>query len=375
MGSKPRMRRRSVDSAATPVILYTLGSLEIGGSELRALELLTALRAERAGPPPIVFVACRPSGSLEAEFRALGVPIVFGGSGPRGMVSLWWTCVRSDASILHSNADTLSGFQCLAAALAGVRVRIAHFHTVSVPDHTLYQRAIARANRTLVRLCSTKTIGVCDAARPLSGASEAQWQTVHNGIACGESAAPEPRPPRQLVFLGRIHPEKGYLKAVDIFDALMAHGSPAALSFVGTGHPDQMARLRERVAASPFRDAIVIHGASREPRRHLRRACALLLPSAREGLPAAVIEALSEGVPVIASDLPGLREIERVSTGVRLVSVDAPAAAWVEAIETTLAEGPSRAISDRFRAGPFVFDRYLRSIKRLWGLTPADERA
>ena len=362
------MDRSAALRGARPIV-YTLGSLHIGGAELRSLELIEALKARHPGLPLILYISCRDGGPLEPAFRGLGIPIVQGRRGLRGMLDLWRLCRRSRAAILHTNADTVNGFYCFAAALAGVKVRIAHYRAAAAPSATLYQRAILHSGRLLLRLSATSVVGVCDCARELAGVRPEKWRTLYHGVA-GGGAAPQPRHgPPALLFLGRIHAEKRPDKALDVFDALMARpGADASLHVVGGGSEAEMDKLRRRIGASPFASSVIVHGPSREPRRHLRNARVLLLPSAREGMPGAALEALSEGVAVVASDLPGIREIQSRCPGVTCVAPDAPAALWADAVEEALARARPDDISSGFREGPFRFSDHVRAVERLWAL-------
>jgi glycosyltransferase involved in cell wall biosynthesis len=373
--------RGAAGERRAPVILYTLGSLKVGGAEIRSLQLFAALKRDRPGLALVLYVTCREGGPLAADFAALGVPIVEGPRGAAGLAHLWWTCARLRVAILHCNADTVSGFYCMAAALAGARRRIAHYRVTAPPGYGLYQRLLLHLGRVLLRLFATDVIGVCAAARALAGVAEERWSTLYNGIVCPDRApaAPPPAVPPRLLYLARIHPEKGYERALAVFVRLAARASPAAeLHFVGTGAPREVERLRTLIASSPAREAIFVHGLSRRPQQHLERATVLLLPSLREGLPGAVLEALCHGVPAVASDLPGLREIRAHSAGLTLVPADAPADRWADAIEAALADGSREAgraaIRAAFARSPFLFDAHLDAVERLWALPPAAPR-
>jgi glycosyltransferase involved in cell wall biosynthesis len=252
-----------------------------------------------------------------------------------------------------------------------VKVRIAHYRSAGPPVSGLRQRLILHAGRLLLGLSATRVVGVCDGARAMAGVAAGKWLTLFDGIVADNSPSPPRLPgPPSLLFLGRIHPDKRPAKAVDIFDALMARGGAgASLHFVGTGSPAEMERLRARVGASPFASAIMVHGASSEPREHLRRAAVLVLPSSREGLPGAALEALAEGVPVVASDLPGVREIQSFCAGVHCVPRDALAAEWADAVEQALVGARPDEIRAGFRESPFQLADHVRGFERLWGLS------
>jgi glycosyltransferase involved in cell wall biosynthesis len=66
-----------------------------------------------------------------------------------------------------------------------------------------------------------------------------------------------------------------------------------------------------------------------------RHAAAVIVPSRHEGFGLPVVEALSLGTPVVASDIPALREVGGRAT--RFAPADAPAA-FAEQLEAILAD-------------------------------------
>ena len=64
----------------------------------------------------------------------------------------------------------------------------------------------------------------------------------------------------------------------------------------------------------------------------LEHADVMLFPSLWEGLPGAVIEAASVGVPVVASDLPGVLEIARQLPIVSPLSLAANDEQWAKCV-------------------------------------------
>lgn len=164
-------------------------------------------------------------------------------------------------------------------------------------------------------------------------------RVVHNGIDPLERAA-LPRPPElepglcHLGIVGRVTPVKGIEYALR---ALASPEVPAAvrLSIIGDGPAAPSLRreaaalgLGERVRFLGFRDNIY---------DYLAHLDALLMPSLHEGLPYVLLEAMSLGVPVIASRVGGLAEVLRDGQTGWLAPVG-DVAAWRRLIIRTAAE-------------------------------------
>lgn len=110
-----------------------------------------------------------------------------------------------------------------------------------------------------------------------------------------------------LIHIGRLAAVK---RLGDAIHALAAPGLEGAmLHLVGKG-PEEHA-LRALAAQMAVSDRVVFHGWLDDAAAAVLLAgCDVsLLPSAAEGLPTALLEALMLGVPVVASDIPGNRAI------------------------------------------------------------------
>ena len=93
-----------------------------------------------------------------------------------------------------------------------------------------------------------------------------------------------------------------------------------------------------------------------------------LLTSAREGAPVALKEAVAAGLPVVAVDLPGVREVaERVPGAVDLVSDDPHeiAAALRRRLETDRSTAEASSWLDAFRAAGWTTDAHRDALTRL----------
>jgi len=174
-----------------------------------------------------------------------------------------------------------------------------------------------------------------------------------------------------LLALGRLHPKKNLAALIEAWARVDA-GEPAAarrwwLAIAGSGTRDHMARLARHagdMGAARVRFVGAQHGGEKDA--SFRRASAFVLPSLSEGLPMAVLEAWSYGLPVLMTRACNLPEG-------RL----AGAAIESEASVAALAGGLRRlfAVSDDERADMGAAGRRLVEHRFAWPGVAAEMRA
>jgi glycosyltransferase involved in cell wall biosynthesis len=130
-----------------------------------------------------------------------------------------------------------------------------------------------------------------------------------------------PRASRRVLFVGRLCREKG---ALDLVRAFARLDGDAMLDLVGEGPADAEARALAEALGVAAR--VRFAGFQKDVRPFLRDAAVLALPSYSEGIPRVVMEAFAAGVPVVGTDIPGLRELVTSGDNGRLVPVGDPAA-------------------------------------------------
>jgi glycosyltransferase involved in cell wall biosynthesis len=163
-----------------------------------------------------------------------------------------------------------------------------------------------------------------------------------------------------LLHVGNDIPRKRLDRLIEIVAALRQRGNPVRLVRVGAPlGPD----TRRRAGQLDAGDIIELPFVDRNVLRALYERCSvLMLPSDREGFGLPVIEAFAAGKPVIASDIPALRE-----SGGGLAACVRPDAIpeWVEAVERTLAStdpAGERAAARRRRAASLTWDDHVRGL-------------
>ena len=113
----------------------------------------------------------------------------------------------------------------------------------------------------------------------------------------------------------------------------MCRGQSLRLLIAGEPDPANPASIpAEEIAAWARRPSIEVLGHVDDIREVWRRAHIAVLPSRREGLPKSLLEAAACGRPMVATDVPGCREIARQNYNALLVPTD-DAAALAAAID------------------------------------------
>src|SRR3989440_12565951 len=159
----------------------------------------------------------------------------------------------------------------------------------------------------------------CEAMRTWvrSGARNAAVALVPPPVAL---AAPEvAEEPNLVLFLGRLDATKGIYDLLDAIAAVRATVPDVRLVCAGDGDRVGVTRYAERTGIA---DAVKFTGwvGPSGKRALLEHAAVFALPSSDEALPVSLIEAMSAGVPVVASPVGGIPEVVADNTSGFLVA-------------------------------------------------------
>lgn len=174
--------------------------------------------------------------------------------------------------------------------------------------------------------------------------------------------------PLRLLFVGRVEEEKGIGRVIEIADGLLQRGVDFHLDIVGDGSA-KMNALRS-AAECGLRDRIKFVGwKSRvEIEEYYRIAHFILLPSASEGWPKVLSEAMAYGVVPLASSISSIPSVlseagsgqtipfEEIDTYVNtIISYTQDRSRWkIESHNATIA------------AGAFTYEKYLDAVTKLF---------
>jgi glycosyltransferase involved in cell wall biosynthesis len=154
---------------------------------------------------------------------------------------------------------------------------------------------------------------------------------------------PEPAGAVTVAFVGRLLDDKGIRSLVRAHEILARRGQPVRLLMAGDVDPVNPASIPPQdVAAWGRRPGIEVLGHVADIRDVWRVAHIAVLPSRREGLPLSLLEAAACGRPIVATDVPGCREIAREGINALLVPPD-DAEALADAIGRLATDAAMRA--------------------------------
>ncbi|MCC6473464.1 MAG: glycosyltransferase [Burkholderiales bacterium] len=258
----------------------------------------------------------------------------------------------------------------LAAAAAGIP---AVQHCRSTPALIPEVARIANAH-------AAKMVCVSEGVRAellRQGVDAGRCTTVYNGIDCAQalpdraSARAGLDLPADALVLGSVGRLSTGKRVADLIEALavLARERPDRdyrLLVAGEGpERERLARLAARLALS---QRVRLVGFDPEPLRLMAAMDIFALPSASEGMPRVVLEAMLSGRPVVASDIPASRElVVAEQTGILYPCGDVPALAAALArlaADAALRRRMGEAARERLRAN-FSLERYVAGVESI----------
>ncbi|WP_354670430.1 glycosyltransferase family 4 protein [Microbacterium oryzae] len=130
--------------------------------------------------------------------------------------------------------------------------------------------------------------------------------------------------PIRLGFVGKLGPLKNPHLLMEAASLIRERGREVEVHYYGPFASHAVAAsLKSLAAAHSSQLAVYFHGFTRDVTRAFSTFDVLVLPSAREGLPGALTEALATGTPAVVSAAGGMGELVRASRAGRVVAPEA----------------------------------------------------
>jgi glycosyltransferase involved in cell wall biosynthesis len=362
-------------------LLYVITRAERGGAQVHVAELLRGFR-DRHEP----VLAVGEEGYLTETARALGVPVyvlprLLRALHPvkdllalRDMRALLRT-LRPD--LVHAHTSKAGIVARLAARLVGVP-SVFTAHTWAFTEGApLHWRLVGLPAEWLATRCGDAVISVSHYNRRLARryriVPDAKLAVVYNGIPDSpHRARPAEGGEVRVVMVARFSPQKDHRLLLRAFAGVKA---PARLQLVGDG-PGRAAAEAEAQRLG-LGGRVEFLGARDDVDRVLARAHVFALATNWESLPISIVEAMRAGLPVVASDVGGVRE--QVTDGITGFLIPQGDAALLRERLTRLAGDPALRVKmgaagrARYEAD-FTVDRMLARSAAVYDALVAEMR-
>jgi len=297
-------------------LAFCITELDPGGAERALVRIATGLAAH---DHEVTVVSLTGQGELVGELQAAGIGVECVNARGRfdvtaiGRLTKLLRRIRPDivqTFLFHAN---IAGR--IAAHRAGVPIVCSGIR-VAERRRNGYLWLDRRTERMVdLHVC------VSEAVRKFSvekgGLNEQKCVVIPNGVDFERFAHAEPTDLSEfgipngapvVLFVGRLDPQKRpewVIRAIEESDASCI--APAHVLFVGDGPLRRS--LEEAAEKSAARGRIHLLGRRSDVPALMRAATVLALPSAWEGMPNVVLEAMASGLPVVATDADGLEEL------------------------------------------------------------------
>ena len=266
------------------------------------------------------------------------------------LVKLYW---REKPRAVHHFTIKCVLYGTIAAKLTGVRSVV---NAVTGLGHIfLGQRTITRLARPFIRFLYRKILHARrghvvfqnpdDLGAFIDAGLVAPEKTVliRSSGVCLKRFAPRPGGPEtnssafpNVLFVGRLIKEKGVFDFVEAARLLKSRKDEICFQMAGAPDPGNPSSITPEILSEWRQEgAVDLLGHVESIAEVMELADVVVLPSYREGTPRTLLEAAAMGKPIVATDVPGCREVVRDGYNGYLVPREDPVA-LAEAIEKIL---------------------------------------
>jgi glycosyltransferase involved in cell wall biosynthesis len=335
-------------------ILQLVNSLDFGGTERLVVDLATALQSRGHR---LHVVCLRNRGNLAEMLERAGVEVYALDKAEGPSVQTLWRFVgylkRQHIEVIHTHNPLVHHYGVLGGRLAGIRAVVNTIHGIGNLSASpgfkefLYSR-MCRLSSRIVAVCpmAHRTFakgGVIPTPKLIA---------INNGIHVESFLGVEPaaaQPGAVFGIVGRLVPVKNHRSLLEAFAAVLPTHPDSRLEILGDG--PLRAALEQRVSELGIAERVTFRGYGSDVSGFMRDIDIAVLCSDSEGLPLSVLEAMASGLPVVGTDVGGMRDlIEGGECGWICPpgSVTALASALLAAASTKTSE--RRAMGERGRA-------------------------
>ncbi len=339
-------------------VLRVVSNLGTGGVQRRLVSLIPYINKEKFN----ISVCSFKDGPLkkiltEAGYKVFIVPRKFKFD-PICIIRLIHIMKSEKIQIVHTHTHKPNTTARIAAILAGIPIIIANEHNVDEWKNAfqkLIDRFLSRSTDRII-VVSKGVQKFCQS----TGIPSCKFHLIYNGIELDKFNNKKLRDKKRkelgidentcvIGTVGRIHPQKGHEFLIDVVEKLLTEHESLLFLIIGEGYLKE--ELILKVKSLNLSENFRFLGEREDIPQLLSCMDIFVLPSLREGFPNTILEAMASSLPVVATDVGGVRE---------LIIQDETGFIVPPANLTALYEGLSKLIQDkdlRYKMGNAGYER------------------
>lgn len=312
-------------------LTYLITDLEIGGVPLHLYRLVTRLPRQEAQTRVI---SLADEGPVGRKLREAGIPVHACGASSatdfRALMRLWRWLRADPPDILHSLLFHANMAARLVGPLAGLpacRI-VGEIQTVEIERrwHLVLDNLTCRWSRCEVGNSSS----VVDHLHRVAHVPHSRLAFIRGGVDVKAIASAKPvdrsilgcQPDEKIIiWTGRLDPVKGFKQMLACIAEVTKN---RRIRFLLVGQGSYQTAIKVMIRDHRLEERVLLLGQREDIPSLLQAADLFLFGSRTEGLPNALLEAMAAGLPIVATDVPGCRDlIQNERTGL-LVPLDSP---------------------------------------------------
>lgn len=270
-----------------------ISSVELGGGERLSMGLMKSLKEKGWD----VSATCY-GNPLAAELLQSGIPCSSASSKCGGI----FFAAKLFKNLLQIQPDILSSHLNRASMFSGI---IGKFLRIPSVSH------VHGLNKFTYYKHSNRLIAVSSAVEKhllTQGAPAKQVTVIKNCVTQqAENSAATLSENLKIVIVAKLHKNKGHEWALKTILSNKKELSPLEINIIGDG--PEKSNLEKLCLKMDPEKTVIFHGFLENPWKIMQKMNVALLPSLGEGIPLSLLEAMSFGIPCIATNVGGIPEI------------------------------------------------------------------
>ena len=297
-------------------VLRVVSNLGTGGVQIRLASLIPYLNKGKFN----IFICSFQDGPLKKTLIRAGFKVYIvkrrSKFDPICINRLIKIIKKEKIHIIHTHAHKPNTTARIAAILAKVPVIIANEHNVDE-----WKSGFQKTTDRFLAKRTDKIIVVSKAVQKfyeLSGIPKNKFHLIYNGLDLSKFDNKKSRESKRkelgineetfvIGTVGRIHPQKGHEFLIEVGEKLSKENGSILFLIIGGGYLKE--KLERKIKSLNIEKHFLFLGEREDLPELLSCMDIFILSSVREGFPNVILEAMASSLPVVATDVGGVKEL------------------------------------------------------------------